>query len=456
MPQRFALGSAAKAMLKSMGGLNTAVRADASTPTRSDLRAADQGIQLPADHYAHPGAPTEWWWHVGTLTAGPRIFGFEINAASYVGQGGFAFTQVMLTDVSNGRHFQRTTSYLQPSMFNCEVWAEHDPSKQWFVALGSPVNCLSGIEVTHPGSGYTSEPTVEIIGGRGRDASATAQLDSSGRIASIALWSGGEGYTSLPAVAISGGGGMGGSARAFHAYVAMNAPGANPIERMTVKALLTDEATPALVNFDLTLSQKGPPFLVLGSGTIPVPYTCGSPLQKNNYYYSLTRLETSGTIAVEGETFEVTGVTWMDHEYGAFAAAGRPVRWILQDIQLDNGISISNFTLDEPELDKVTISVATVQDPNGAAYWLLSTTTPVGRIWRSPVTGKSYFMELQVDIPEQAAHSWPGASIIVRSLIDSQEFSGAAAAIYEGVAIAFGVLGGRPVHGTGWNEQAPR
>ena len=38
-------------------------------------------IELPRDQYAHSGAPTEWWWHVGTLeSADGRKFGFEINA----------------------------------------------------------------------------------------------------------------------------------------------------------------------------------------------------------------------------------------------------------------------------------------------------------------------------------------------------------------------------------------
>ena len=37
-------------------------------------------LSLPKDMYLHQGAPTEWWWHTGTLRAGNRTFGFEVSA----------------------------------------------------------------------------------------------------------------------------------------------------------------------------------------------------------------------------------------------------------------------------------------------------------------------------------------------------------------------------------------
>ena len=48
---------------------------------------SDVVLTLPKDMYLHLGAPTEWWWHIGTLRAGNRTFGFEINAASFAKDG---------------------------------------------------------------------------------------------------------------------------------------------------------------------------------------------------------------------------------------------------------------------------------------------------------------------------------------------------------------------------------
>src|SRR5262249_43501484 len=71
---------------------------------------SDVVLHLPEDMYRHPGAPTEWWWHTGTLRAGERTFGFEINAASFIDRG-LAFSQILLTDVQTSRVFQRSTFF---------------------------------------------------------------------------------------------------------------------------------------------------------------------------------------------------------------------------------------------------------------------------------------------------------------------------------------------------------
>ena len=35
-----------------------------------------------------------------------------------------------------------------------------------------------------------------------------------------------------------------------------------------------------------------------------------------SFYYSLTRMPTRGTVTLDGRTIEVTGQSWMDHEFG--------------------------------------------------------------------------------------------------------------------------------------------
>jgi predicted secreted hydrolase len=407
-------------------------------------------LRFPLDHYAHIGAPTEWWWHVGTLKAGERTFGFEICATSYA-RSGYAFTQVMLADVHNNRHYQRTTPYFPPLLFNPDTWAESDVNKDWAVSLGDASNYLSSIEITDSGSGYSSEPTVTITGGGGFLAEAKAVIDTNGKIAAILLLSPGSGFTSEPSVTITGGGGTGARARAFHSYVAMHAPRNDPTQNMVVKALLIDQATGDEVDFDLTLSQEGLPFIVWGTGVTKAG-SGTAPLQENNYYYSLTRLHASGSISVGGERFEVSGVTWMDHEYGAFGSEAHPVKWILQDMQLDNGVCISNYSVGDTtqlSLNKTIQGKATIQRQDGTTYFESSTITPIGRTWTSPASGKTFFMQLRVEIPSF------DATFIVTSLMDAQEFPfHGGSAVYEGVARAEGTFEGRPVSGTAWSEQA--
>jgi predicted secreted hydrolase len=444
--RQFMLGAASAAVgvpLWGLAGCGGGGGSDGPEP----IPASKSVLRFPADNYAHSGAPTEWWWHTGTLRAGNRVFGFEINAASFQ-KDGFAFSQISLSDIANNRHYQRTVPFLAPFAFDPKTWAEHDVAKDWSVNLGSATNMLSAIDIVNPGSGYTSDPTVEITGGGGALAFAAPVRDAAtGTITAILLLSPGIGFTSLPTVTISGGGGSGATAKALHSYVAMHAPAADPTKNMTVKALLVDDATKTPVDFDLALSQQGPKFIVWGTGVKEIPGTL-PPIERNNYYYSLTHLQATGSITIGTEKLAVSGVTWMDHEYGAFGTAQNPVKWILQDMQLDNGLRISSYTVAEPVHNQRTAGEATVMDVDGTTYLVPSFVTPFGRTWKSPQSGRTFFLELRVEIPSF------NANIVVTSLMDAQEFPTAGAPVYEGVAAAVGTFQGRAVTGTAWNEQA--
>src|SRR4051794_8919766 len=363
-------------------GLGAARVITRAASTASDLGPpvppSEYQVHLPQDQYRHGDAPTEWWWHIGTLKAGDRIFGFEINAAGYPGYGKekFAFTQVMLSDVANAKHYQQSTVYVPPNVdFN--TWAESDPAKAWKVGLGD-----------------STQPS----------------------------------------------------------YVSMNAPQADPTRGMRVMAHLFDQGMD--IDFQLNLSQQGKPFMAFGTGVKVDPK---DPKHKN-YYYSLTRLDVSGAIRFNEEPpLDVTGMTWMDHEYGYFGTPGDPVKWILQNAQLDNGWHFMNFVSlgkdHPPALGTRTPSNATLQDPNGNMYYFDADSqqafmTPTGRTWKSP-TSNTYFLEFLVEIlPVQA-------TLTIVSLMDDQEFPnvGAPGGIYEGVAVASGTFLGQQVSGTAWNEQ---
>lgn len=412
------------------------------------------GIFLPQDHYLHRDAPAEWWWHTGTLkTDAGRTFGFEINAASFQGRG-FGFTQVMLTDVDNQVHYQRTTPYLPPLTFEGSHWAEFDVTRDWYVNLGTPLNCLSTIIVTSPGKGYASAPKVEITnGGLGIGADAVAVLgegDTAGMVIAVALLSPGLGYTQVPTITLTGGGGTGATAQALHTFVTMSAPWPDPSQNMKVNALLNDEVTGTEVRFDLSMSQYGPPFLVWSTGVAPIPDTHGGHLDTNLYYYSLTRMRAMGTITFGGQVYPVKGVTWMDHEYGAFGngSGGSTPTWILQDMQLDNGYCISNSIsiAENPGLGVPIDTNATVQADDGTTVYVPSRIIMTDG-WPDPQKGP-YSLTIQIEIPAFDAR------LTVQTLMPDQLFPMPGDAVYEGVATASGVFQGRQVIGTAWNEQA--
>jgi hypothetical protein len=61
-----------------------------------------------------------------------------------------------------------------------------------------------------------------------------------------------------------------------------------------------------------------------------------------------------------------------------------------------------------------------------------------------------YFMQLEVEIPSFEA------TLLIASLVDSQEFPVNGGPVYEGIASASGTFEGKTVSGTAWSEQTMR
>ncbi len=63
-------------------------------------------------------------------------------------------------------------------------------------------------------------------------------------------------------------------------------------------------------------------------------------VEGNSYYYSITDVEVSGTLAFQGKNYEVQGSCWIDQQWGNFDA--KPWEWY--SIRLDNGVEIMLYS----------------------------------------------------------------------------------------------------------------
>lgn len=233
-------------------------------------------------------------------------------------------------------------------------------------------------------------------------------------------------------------------------HIAMDAAPGNPLS-MHISAGFADADSKVAISIKLHIEQSQAPLLVWGDGRSPKPIvaTTSSAIDQYIYYYSLTDLRTTGTLMVGSDTYAVTGVTWMDHQYGGWA---KSYTWALQDIQLDNGIRLSNFT--DPNVKLIdnhpVPSHVTVLWQDGKSTYHASSVTPASPPWQGP-SGTVYFPHILVEIPEL------NASLTVRSLIPNQEIWNkelANSQIYEGVAFAEGFFDGKRCSGHAWNEQS--
>lgn len=233
----------------------------------------------------------------------------------------------------------------------------------------------------------------------------------------------------------------GGSTSTVH----MTAPQTDPTN-MKVKASFSSEGTD--IAFDLQLNQQGNPLLEWGTGYHNVYPHQPNPLQAYNFYYSLTHLKASGTITLGGSTFNVTGTTWMDHEFGAFP---KSTKWMLQDLQLSNGVSISSTVVTQaPFQNGVSVDgKATVLLADGTSIFINTNVTP-----SDPFEIDDYTYYQTFDVQVKSAEHGINALFKVKTAVQNQIFKAPNDSIYEGIGtMESGTYNGDTVTGTVWIEQ---
>lgn len=71
----------------------------------------------------------------------------------------------------------------------------------------------------------------------------------------------------------------------------------------------------------------------------------GSTPERASCYYSLTRLETKGQVTLAGKTFDVNGLSWMDHEFSTAPLEPGLVGWDWFSLQLSDNTEIMIYLL---------------------------------------------------------------------------------------------------------------
>jgi predicted secreted hydrolase len=133
-------------------------------------------------------------------------------------------------------------------------------------------------------------------------------------------------------------------------------------------------------------------------------------------YYSFTRLETSGTLELDGESLPVVGQSWLDREFGSNQLDPNQVGWDWFSLQLDDGREIMLYHLRDAE-GEVDFGRGTLVEADGRVrqltpdQWRLE----VLESWRSDVTGADYPVRWRLDLPTA------GLQLRIEALLKDQE-----------------------------------
>lgn len=153
---------------------------------------------------------------------------------------------------------------------------------------------------------------------------------------------------------------------------------------------------------DLTLLPAKPP-VIHGKNGVSQKAACKGCA---SHYYSLTRLNTQGTITVDGQTHPVFGISWMDHEFGSNQLTQEQIGWDWFSLQLDDNTEVMLYLLRHKDGTLEPHSSGTVIYEDGSSRYLALkdfTVTPTGQ-WTSPKSGGVYPMGWRVVIPSEDLH----------------------------------------------------
>ena len=115
------------------------------------------------------------------------------------------------------------------------------------------------------------------------------------------------------------------------------------------------------LGLDLSLTPMKPPALHGEGGYSRKSEKAGAA----SHYYSLPRLDTRGTITVDGRTLPVTGTSWMDHEFFSQAMAPDLAGWDWFSLQLADGWEVMLYLLRQKDGSVDPASSGTLIDPQG-------------------------------------------------------------------------------------------
>jgi predicted secreted hydrolase len=198
---------------------------------------------------------------------------------------------------------------------------------------------------------------------------------------------------------------------------------------------------------DLNLrSQKGP--VMHGKNGV-------SPKGKGrghaSHYYSLTHLTTEGTLKVRGKSFPVSGLGWMDHEFGSTELNPDQVGWDWFSLQLDDGTELMLYVIRNADGRPDPYSAGSFVEADGRSVDLRQVDFSVEVLdsWKSPRGKGLYPMKWRLKVPRV------GLDVTVTPAFPDQELDTAKSTrviYWEGAAIAEGAFQGRRLTGRGYVE----
>jgi predicted secreted hydrolase len=198
----------------------------------------------------------------------------------------------------------------------------------------------------------------------------------------------------------------------------------------------------------LTLRPEKPPVIHGENGVSQKSAGAG----RASYYISLTRLAASGKLDLNGETLEVSGLAWMDHEFFTHQLDSNQVGWDWLSLQLEDHTELMLFRIRRKDGSLDSFSAGTYVDTQGNTKHLRADDfilQPLAEGWTSPATHATYPIAWRITVPKLEIE------LEAHTALAAQEFVGKtkiAPSYWEGAIALEGRRGKIPLGGVGYLE----
>ncbi len=174
----------------------------------------------------------------------------------------------------------------------------------------------------------------------------------------------------------------------------------------------------------------------------------GQEVTNASYYYSQPRLRAEGTVEVQGENYQVSGLAWKDHEFSTGVLDEGQIGWDWFSLQFDDGSALMLFQLRELSGGTSDSSSGTFINADGLTQSLQNENFRITVLdqWRSPHTDGMYPSVWQIQLEE------PNCLLDIRPWMPDQEVNFPAVTYWEGAVRFEGTCAGKSVNGNGYIE----
>ncbi len=190
------------------------------------------------------------------------------------------------------------------------------------------------------------------------------------------------------------------------------------------------------------------PLVVHGTGGISRK---GTESGQSSHYYSWTNLATRGRLTIGGESFDVAGTSWMDHEFGSADLSPELVGWDWFSLQMADQTEVMLYRLRRADGSAHPVSSGTFIDREGGAHplSLKDFTLEPTSFWTSPLSKARYPQRWRLTVPSR------NLSLDLVPRMDEQELRterSTQVTYWEGAIESMGTSGGKPITGLGYME----